>query len=108
MRHARFRCAEVKPCSTARPFEAGRLQDLPRAWRAGKDSAPALRPIVWTNKPLASLANMAAVKFQLRKLSRGKATNPKVSPLCALILQQASDACRARQYRRWIAQRRSG
>ncbi|SPA22255.1 putative FMN oxidoreductase [Cupriavidus taiwanensis] len=78
--------------------------DLPRAWRAGKDSAPTLRPIDWTNKPLASLANMAAVKFQLRKLSRGKATNPKVSPLRALILQQASDACRARQYRRWIAQ----
>lgn len=78
--------------------------DLPRAWRAGKDSAPALRPIHWTNKPLAALANMAAVKFQMRKLSRGKATNPKVSPLCALILQQASDARRVRQYRRWIAQ----
>ena len=79
--------------------------NLPRDWRAGKDSAPALLPISWKNKPLASLANMAAVKFQLRKLSRGKATDPKVSPLRALILQQLSNACRVRQYRRWMAQR---
>ncbi len=82
--------------------------NLPRDWRAGKDSAPALLPIKWKNKPLASAANMAAVKFQLRKLSRGKATNPKVSALRALILQQVSDARRARQYRRWIAQRSYG
>lgn len=82
--------------------------NLPRDWRAGKDSAPALLPIKWKNKPLASLANMAAVKFQLRKLSRGKATNPQVSPLRALILQQLSNAQRARQYRRWMAQRGHG
>ncbi|WP_137923760.1 NADH:flavin oxidoreductase/NADH oxidase family protein [Cupriavidus sp. 2SB] len=82
--------------------------NLPRDWRAGKDSAPALSPITWKNKPLASLANMAAVKFQLRKLSRGKATNPKVSALRALILQQLSDARRARQYRRWMTLRGHG
>lgn len=82
--------------------------NLPRDWLSGKDSAPALMPIRWKNKPLASLANMAAVKFQLRKLSRGKATNPRVSPLRALILQQASDACRVRQYRQWMTQRIHG
>lgn len=82
--------------------------NLPRDWRAGKDSAPALLPISWKNKPLASLANMAAVKFQLRKLSRGKATDPRVSPLRALILQQVSNARRVRQYRRWMAQRVQG
>jgi len=79
--------------------------NLPRDWLDGKDSAPVLRPINWKNKPLASLANMAAVKFQLRKLSHGKPTNPKVSPLRALILQQVSNARRVRQYRRWITQR---
>lgn len=82
--------------------------NLPRDWRAGKDSAPALLPISWKNKPLASLANMAAVKFQLRKLGRGKATDPKVSPLRALILQQVSSACRVRRYRRWVGQRAHG
>jgi len=82
--------------------------NLPRDWRAGKDSAPALLPISWKNKPLASLANMAAVKIQLRKLGRGKATDPKVSPLRALILQQVSNACRVRRYRRWVGQRAHG
>lgn len=82
--------------------------NLPRDWRAGKDAAPALPPIRWKSKPLASLANMAAVRFQLRKLSQGQATHAGVSPLRALVLQQLSDACRVRQYRRWMAQRAPG
>ena len=79
--------------------------DLPRAWQRGKDTAPELSPITWKNKTLASLANMATVKFQLRKLSQGMKTDPKVSPLRALILQQTTDACRTRKYRRLMAQR---
>ncbi|MFM0500710.1 NADH:flavin oxidoreductase/NADH oxidase family protein [Paraburkholderia caffeinilytica] len=79
--------------------------DLPRAWQGGKDVVPQLSPISWKNKTLASLANMATVKFQLRKLSLGRTTDPKVSPLRALILQQAADACRTRKYRRRMAQR---
>lgn len=79
---------------------------LPRAWRAGQDHAPALRPITWNNKPLASMAHMAAVKFQLRKLSRGQAPKPTVSPLRALVVQQIANARRVRQYRRWMEQGR--
>ena len=82
--------------------------NLPRDWRAGKDSAPALPPLTWKNKALASLANMATVKFQLGKLSQSKATVPNVSPWRALIVQQLSNACRVRQYRRWIARRVNG
>ncbi|WP_321889241.1 NADH:flavin oxidoreductase/NADH oxidase family protein [Paraburkholderia bannensis] len=78
--------------------------NLPRDWRAGKDNAPALSPITWKNKPLASLANMAAVKFQLRRLSLGKRPDPRVSPLRALILQQLGEVARTRAYRRWMAQ----
>jgi 2,4-dienoyl-CoA reductase-like NADH-dependent reductase (Old Yellow Enzyme family) len=78
---------------------------LPRDWRFGKDSAPELAPITWKNKVLASLANMAVVKFQLQKLSRGQTPNPNVSPLRALTLQQIAVAFRTRQYRRWVAQR---
>jgi hypothetical protein len=51
---------------------------------------------------MAALANMAVVKFQLRKLSRSKNPDPSVSPLLALILQQAAMAFRTRQYRRWV------
>ena len=75
---------------------------LPRDWLLGKDNAPQLPPITWKNKAIASLANMAVVKFQLRKLSRDKKPDPNVSPLRALILQQLAAACRTRQYRRWV------
>ncbi|AZD02092.1 NADH:flavin oxidoreductase/NADH oxidase family protein [Pseudomonas chlororaphis] len=78
---------------------------LPRDWLLGKDNAPQLPPITWKNKAIASLANMAVVKFQLRKLSQDKKPYPGVSPLRALLLQQFANACRTRQYRRWIEQR---
>lgn len=78
---------------------------LPRDWRQGKDTAPQLPPITWKNKAIAALANMAVVKFQLRRLSGDKPTDPGVSPLRALILQQIATAWRTRQYRQWVAQR---
>ncbi|BFT63547.1 NADH:flavin oxidoreductase/NADH oxidase family protein [Pseudomonas moorei] len=78
---------------------------LPRDWLLGKDNSPQLPPIKWKNKAIAALANMAVVKFQLRKLSRVKKPDPNVSPLRALILQQIAVAFRTRQYRRWIEKR---
>jgi hypothetical protein len=77
--------------------------DLPNQWKAGRDSAPALRPIAWKNKVMASMANMAAVKFQLGRLSRGKASKPGVSPLLALIGQQFSAKRQTRKYRAWLS-----
>ncbi len=77
---------------------------LPRAWQAGETVVPELRPITWKNKALASLGNMAMVKFQLRRLSEAKAPEPGVSPWWALLRQQWTDAVRARQYRRRMAQ----
>ncbi|MCU4482968.1 NADH:flavin oxidoreductase/NADH oxidase family protein [Acinetobacter ursingii] len=74
--------------------------NLPNEWKQRQNTAPELKPITWDNKTLASLANMATVKFQLRKLSLGKKPNPKVSPLWALILQQAAMARRTRQYKK--------
>lgn len=76
---------------------------LPRAWQAGQCPAPQLKPIHWSNKALASSAHMAAVKFQLTRLSKGRKTAPNVSPLRALIGGQIEGARRARQYRKWIA-----
>lgn len=78
--------------------------NLPNQWKQGKNTAPALKPIHWKNKTLASLANMATVKFQLRKLSLGKTPNPQVSPLWALILQQSAMARRTRQYKKRMRQ----
>lgn len=79
--------------------------DLPRDWLAGKHNAPQMPPITWKNKVVASLANMAAVKFQLSKLSRGQRPDPNVSPLRALLSQQLAMFFRTRQYKHWIAKR---
>ncbi|OLS63717.1 NADH:flavin oxidoreductase/NADH oxidase family protein [Pseudomonas putida] len=76
--------------------------DLPRQWQQGQDSAPALRPITWKNKVLASMANMAAVKFQLRRLSRSRQPRPQVAPAWALLVQQIGNLWQARRYRRWV------
>lgn len=82
--------------------------NLPRNWQLGLGSAPQLPPIIWRNKVLASLANMAVVKYQLHKLSQGRDSQPGVSPLWALLTQQVKDIFRTRQYRRWMTQRAAG
>jgi len=81
---------------------------LPRAWRLGRDDAPALKPIEWKNKPVASSAHMAAVRYQLVRLGRHRPTNPHVSPLWALITAQFDARRSARAYRRWMAGRKLG
>lgn len=78
------------------------VPDLPRRWKAGKADAPALKPITWTNKQLASSAHMAAVRYQMVRLGRGRTTRPRVSPAWALATSQITGKCRATRYRRWV------
>lgn len=80
--------------------------DLPKQWQQGNAVVPELAVINWRNKPLASLANMALVKYQLSKLSRQKRPKPQVSPIWALIKQQLADKCRTRRYRSWLEKHR--
>lgn len=87
--------------ATALAIEPG----LPRAWRLGRDDAPTLKPIEWKNKPVASSAHMAAVRYQLVRLGRKRRPNPNVSPLWALLLSQFDASRNARAYRRWMAGR---
>ncbi|MCU1760711.1 NADH:flavin oxidoreductase/NADH oxidase family protein [Pseudomonas sp. 14P_8.1_Bac3] len=72
---------------------------LVKQWREGRDSHPQLPPIRWKRKPLAALASMAVVKFQLHRLSRGRQPRPQVSALWALILDRVYIGRRTRQYR---------
>ena len=78
---------------------------LPRGWREGRRAHAALPAVRWKRKPLAALATMALVKFQMGRLSRGRAPRPGVSPVCALVADQWKSARLARQYRRWMASR---
>lgn len=79
--------------------------DLPIKWQAGAKNAPALKPITWKNKALASSAHMAAVKYQLTRLSRNRSTNRNVSPLWALISSQIGARSQAKAYRSWMVSR---
>jgi 2,4-dienoyl-CoA reductase-like NADH-dependent reductase (Old Yellow Enzyme family) len=72
---------------------------LVKHWREGRNSHPQLPPILWKRKPLASLASMAVVKFQLHRLSRGRKPRPQVSAVWALILDRLYIGRRTRQYR---------
>ena len=72
---------------------------LVKRWREGQDSHPQLPPIRWKRKPLAALASMAVVKFQLHRLSRGRKTQANISAVWALILDRVYIARRTRQYR---------
>jgi hypothetical protein len=54
---------------------------------------------------MASLATMARVKYQLKRVSQGKATRPAISPLWALVSQQVMTGQQTKKYRDWMAQR---
>lgn len=75
---------------------------LPREWKSGQASAPMLRPITWKSKVLASVAYMAMVKHQLRRVSQGRQPNPGVTPARAVVEQQFETAIKNCQYRRWV------
>lgn len=76
---------------------------LPNKWQQGDMVTPNLPNITWKNKVMASLANMARVKYQLNQLSKQRAVQPNVHPLWALIKQQWRDRKRAKLYRTVMA-----
>ena len=73
-------------------------------WREGRDPNPQLKPIDWKRKPLASLAVLAEVRYQMRRLSLGHLPKAKVAPCVALVRDQWFIARRTRQYRAAMTQ----
>ncbi|WP_462174141.1 NADH:flavin oxidoreductase/NADH oxidase family protein [Pseudoalteromonas xiamenensis] len=80
--------------------------NLPNKWQQGDMVTPNLPNITWKNKVMASLANMARVKYQLNQLSKLRAVQPNVHPLWALIKQQLLDRQRAKLYRKVMGENR--
>ena len=77
--------------------------NLPDEWKQGQASVPQLRPIAWNNKVLASLAYMAMVKHQLRRVSKGKTPNANVHPFYAFVAQLVNTQLRTKKYKAWMA-----
>ncbi|MGH6751225.1 MAG: hypothetical protein ACREDP_03575, partial [Bradyrhizobium sp.] len=80
--------------------------DLPERWKRDAALDIAIPSVGWRNKAYASLAKMAIVKLQLRRLGKGQQPNPNASPLLALIRQQIITKRRTRVYRTWVSQPR--
>ena len=78
--------------------------DLPHRWQQGRDRCRHCAPSTGATNRWPP-AHMAAVKYQLARLSRLRPTAPGVSPVWALLLAQAAAKCRTRRYRRWIGAR---
>ena len=81
--------------------------DLPARWRVDQDAVAALRPVTWKNKPLASMASMAQVRYQLRRTAAGKDPRPGIRPAAALVRDLIVVRGALRRYRRWLADRPS-
>jgi len=81
---------------------------LAAKWKAGEALDIRIPDVAWKNKAYASLAKMALVKLQLRRLGKGLQPKPNASPLLSLIRQQIITKRRTRLYRAWVSQPRSG
>jgi len=79
---------------------------LPERWKGGEALDIEMPSVGWRNKAYASLARMALVKLQLRRLGKGKRPKPDASPMLALIRQQILTKRRTRLYRAWVSQAR--
>jgi 2,4-dienoyl-CoA reductase-like NADH-dependent reductase (Old Yellow Enzyme family) len=77
--------------------------DLPNRWQLGKDVDMAMPKVNWKNKTLRSLAIMAVVKRNLRRIGAGKKANAKLSPLFTLILDQIRTAKLTKRYQKLMS-----
>ncbi|MEH2562475.1 NADH:flavin oxidoreductase/NADH oxidase family protein [Bradyrhizobium sp. AZCC 2289] len=79
---------------------------LPERWKRGEALEIEIPSVGWRNKAYASLARMALVKLQLRRLGKRRQPKADASPLLALIRQQIITKRRTRLYRAWVSQAR--
>ncbi|WMT73033.1 NADH:flavin oxidoreductase/NADH oxidase family protein [Bradyrhizobium sp. Ash2021] len=79
---------------------------LPERWKRGEALEIDIPRVGWRNKAYASLARMALVKLQLRRLGKRRQPKADASPLLALIRQQIITKRRTRLYRAWVSQAR--
>lgn len=76
---------------------------LPKKWQAGVDAEVVLPRVEWKNQAIAAVAQQAVIKKQLSLLSEGRPSNPRISPLLALLLHQIKTKRMTKRYRNWVA-----
>jgi 2,4-dienoyl-CoA reductase-like NADH-dependent reductase (Old Yellow Enzyme family) len=76
--------------------------DLANRWQAGEDVDRRLRTVTWQNKALASAASMALVRYQLRRIARGKDPVLRTRSWFAFVCDNAHQNRALRRYRSWL------
>lgn len=79
--------------------------ELPTRWRHDDEAAVVLTPVHIDDKAVASMASMARVRQQLRRLGAGRPTRPGMAPKVALARELVLQRFALRRYRRWLAGR---
>ena len=79
--------------------------DLPNKWRTGTDAAVELPPVTVKDKAAASAIGMARVRYQLRRLGRGKQPRPTVHPFTAYAQEAVLRRRALRRYQSWLQTR---
>lgn len=79
--------------------------DLPQRWQDGQEATRTLRPVTWSNKPLASLAGMSLVRHQMRRLAAGKEPRLRTRPETAMVADQRMQRRALRRYGAWLNRR---
>lgn len=80
--------------------------DLPDRWRDGREADDQLRTVTWSDKALASVAGMAQVRHQMRRIARNRRITPNTHPAVALICEQRRQRRALRSYRAWLSKTR--
>ena len=79
--------------------------DLVNRWHDGQEAIEQLSPVRWRDKTIASAANMALVRHQMRRITRGKQPTAKTHPVHALVCEQRAERRQLRDYRAWLEAR---
>ncbi|MFJ3958483.1 NADH:flavin oxidoreductase/NADH oxidase family protein [Arthrobacter sp. NPDC090010] len=82
------------------------VPDLPARWQdASPEATPSLRLGTFKDKAIASAARQAQVRYQLRRLAKGRNPRPAASPLSILLKDQLLNRANRRRYSAWLARR---
>lgn len=76
--------------------------DLPKTWRTDAEARVEVQPVRLKDKALASAASMARVRYQLRRLGRGRPARPGVNPILAYLREAPLRSAALRRYRTWL------
>jgi hypothetical protein len=76
--------------------------DLPNRWREGREADGRMRPVTWSDKALASTADMAMVRHQMRRMAGGGEPRLSTRPSRALVCDQMAQRRALRRYRSWL------